>query len=259
MPSGTLHQFSAVAFVENLSLKEVARAFPNAKLSPHELTLAPETGGEVWVYPFGALVFRGVPSEGREGTISRLKSVYPRLTAQVIREDFTVREDPGAGIGISEDVLTVDRLTPGRAGVVALTVAQSAAMEYYEGIVESLFARTGKLVGRLETRGTVPFRTRQLHRFIGEAVGTRSEVLAVLHLLDKPDAVWDDPALDRIYDDLRAEFDLVGRYAALEAKLRGVQEALELILDVARDRRLVLLEAAIVFLIVLEILLALGR
>jgi len=164
-----------------------------------------------------------------------------------------------SGIGISEDLLTVDRLTPGRAGVVALTVAQSAAMEYYEGIVESLFARTGKLVEPLESRGTVPFRTRQLHKFIGEAVGTRNEVLTVLHLLDKPDAVWDDPALDRIYADLRAEFELVDRYAALEAKLRGVQESLELILDVARDRRLFLLEAAIVFLIVLEILLALGR
>src|ERR1700682_1134220 len=108
MPGGMLHQFSAVAFVENISLKEVARAFPNAKLSPHELTLAPETGGEVWVYPFGALVFHGVPSDRREGTISRLKSIYPRLTAQVIREDFTVREDPAAGIGISEDMLTVE-------------------------------------------------------------------------------------------------------------------------------------------------------
>jgi len=42
-------------------------------------------------------------------------------------------------------------------------------------------------------------------------------------------------------------------------KLRSVQEALELVLDVARDRRLVLLEAAIVLLIVLEIVLSLTR
>jgi len=37
------------------------------------------------------------------------------------------------------------------------------------------------------------------------------------------------------------------------------QEALELLLDVARDRRLVLLEGAIVLLIVLEIVLTLAR
>jgi uncharacterized Rmd1/YagE family protein len=82
-------------------------------------------------------------------------------------------------------------------------------------------------------------------------------VFTVLALLDKPDAIWDDPALDRFYDELRAEFDLVDRYTALEQKLRGSQEALELVLDVARDRRMWLLEFAIVMLIVLEVLLAL--
>ncbi len=76
---------------------------------------------------------------------------------------------------------------------------------------------------------------------------------------NKPDAVWDDPAMDRIYADLRGEFDLTDRYGALEMKLRGVQEALELVLDVARDRRLVLLEVAIVLLIVMELALSLLR
>ncbi|MFY9823671.1 MAG: hypothetical protein WAM82_19980 [Thermoanaerobaculia bacterium] len=70
---------------------------------------------------------------------------------------------------------------------------------------------------------------------------------------------WEDPAMDRIYVDLREEFDLGDRYEALESKLRSVQEALELVLDVARDRRLVLLESAIVVLIVVELLLSLLR
>ena len=105
----------------------------------------------------------------------------------------------------------------------------------------------------------MPVSTRPLHRFIGAAIGTRNEVLSILHLLDKPDEAWDDPGMDRIYDELRAEFDLVDRYRALELKLRSVQEALELVLDVARDRRLVLLEATIVVLIVFEIVLTLTR
>jgi uncharacterized Rmd1/YagE family protein len=153
-------------------------------------------------------------------------------------------------------VLRLDRFTAARAGVVALTMAQSAAMEYYERLVDQLFTRTSSLVDRLEVRGTVTMRTRQLHRFIGEAIINRNEVLSILHLLDKPDATWEDPAMDRIYDDLRAEFDLVDRYAALESKLHRIQEALELVLDVARDRRLFLLEVAVVFLIFLEIVLS---
>ena len=96
-------------------------------------------------------------------------------------------------------------------------------------------------------------RTRPLLRFIGQAISTRSEVLSVLHLLDKPDAAWDDPEMDRIYEDLRAEFDLVDRYRALEIKLRVVQEALELLAEVARDRRVLWLELIVVVLILLEV------
>ena len=252
------HTFYALAFVENFSLRELAAAFPGTKAGTHELRL-PLDAGELFVYPFGALVFRDTPRERREAELARIQRVLPRLTPEVVREDFVVNEE-GTGVGLSSGVLSLDRLTPDRASIVALTVAQSAAMEYYERIVEQLFQRTASLVTRLETRGTVPLRTRPLHRFIGEAISTRTEVLSVLHLLDKPDAVWDDPAMDRIYADLREEFDLADRYGALEMKLRSVQEALELILDVARDRRLVLLETAIVLLIVVELALTLlGR
>ena len=65
--------------------------------------------------------------------------------------------------------------------------------------------------------------------------------------------------MDAIYQELKEEFDLVDRYEALESKLRSVQEALELILDVARDFRMVVLEASIVVLIVFEIVLSLVR
>jgi uncharacterized Rmd1/YagE family protein len=132
-------------------------------------------------------------------------------------------------------------------------------MEYYERLVDDLFGRTDALVDRLEKTGTVRARPARLNRFIGEAITSRNEVLSVLHLLDKPDEVWDDPELDRIYDDLRAEFDLTDRYQSLEIKLRGVQESLELVLDVARDRRMWLLEMSIALLILVELVLSVLR
>ena len=254
-----LHVFHAAAFVENFSLKELAAHYPEARRTPHELRYRPAAGGEAFLYPFGAVVFRDVPSPAREAELDRLRRLRPALTSSSTVEEFTVREDPQARPDVKDGVLVLDRMTADRASIIALTVAQSAAMEYYERIVEQMFERTDRLVDRLERHGTVPVFTRPLHKFIGAAVGTRSEVLSILHLLDKPDEVWDDPGIALIYDELRAEFDLGDRYQALEMKLRSVQEALELVLDVARDRRLVLLEGAIVFLIVGELLVALLR
>ena len=257
--AGRIHQFYAVAFVENLPLRQLTAAFPGTRLTTHYMYQTIGAGGGMYIYPFGAVVSYDVTPEQRDAELARLHQARPGLTTQVVREDYSVLEDPESPTGIHDGMLVVDRLTPARAGVVALTVAQSAAMEYYERIVDQLFLRAAKLVDRLENQGSVAVRTRPLHRFIGEALSTRTEVLAVLHLLDKPEETWEDPAMDRIYNDLRAEFDLGDRYSALEMKLRSVQESLELLLDVARDRRLVLLEAAIVVLIVVELLLNLIR
>jgi uncharacterized Rmd1/YagE family protein len=257
MSGNRAHVFRAVAFVENFNLKALAPAFPGCRLTPRELSVS-VGNGELFLYPFGAAVFRDLPGEVEEAELARLRRADPGVAPEVLREEFSVLETGGPH-SVSEGTLEIDRLTPERARIVALTVAQSAAMEYYEGIVERLSARTQGLVGRLETRGTVPMRMRSHHRFIGEAIATRAEVLGVLHLLDKPDETWEDPLMDRLYADLRSQFDLADRYEAMESKLRAVQEALELMLDVARDRRMFLLEAAIVFLILVEILAAVVR
>jgi uncharacterized Rmd1/YagE family protein len=254
------HAFHAVAFIENFVLRDLASVYPEARRTARVLTVQHSSGGTLFCYPFGVMVFLNVPVHALEAEVARVRTAFPghRLTETIV-EDFLVREDQMTPPVISEGALTLDRLTPKRAGVIANTVGQSAAMEYYEKIVEDMFARTDRLVERLELHGTVPFGTRVLHQFIGAAIGTRNEVLSVLHLFDKPDEVWDDPGIDRIYDGLRAEFDLSDRYQSLELKLRSVQEALELVLEVARDRRLVILEVIIVLLIVIETTLAFVR
>jgi uncharacterized Rmd1/YagE family protein len=254
------HAFHAVAFVENLVLKELTPAFPEAKRTPRELWYTTPGEGMVFIYPFGALVFHDVPPAERARQAARLHAARPGLrNALGFEESFAVREEPGARPDVRDGVLIVDRLSFEGASLVAMTVAQSTAMDYYDRIVDEMFSETDRLVERLEKAGRPPFATRRLHRFIGTAIGTRNEVLSILHLLDKPDAVWEDATADRIYHELQAEFDLSDRYLALEHKLRSVQEALELVLDMSRDSRLVLLEASIVLLIVIEIVIGLLR
>ena len=120
--------------------------------STHELYL-PIAPGEMYVYPFGAVVTYDIDTDRRAAEMECLRRLVPRLTAQVVVEDYTVAEDAAFQTGVSDGMLRVDRFTPGRAGIVALTVAQSAAMEYYERIVDEMFARTGTFVERLEQRG----------------------------------------------------------------------------------------------------------
>jgi len=132
------HHFAAVAFEENLTLRDLLPAYPGAKVGPRDLHVSLEGGGELFIYPFGAIVFYDVPPERREQELQRLNRARPGLTTKVVRESFTVREEPGARVDIVDGTLVVDRFSPERAAVVALIVAQSAAMEYYERIVADL-------------------------------------------------------------------------------------------------------------------------
>jgi uncharacterized Rmd1/YagE family protein len=253
------HTFHALGFVENISLKELAAAYPEARRTSHEIWYSTPLGGRVFVYPFGAMAFENVAENERASHVDRLRRAARNLHDANAVDDLVVHETPGATPDVREGELYVDHLSFEGSSVVALTVAQSAAMEYYERIVDQMFLRTDHLVERLEASGRAPLRTRPLHRFIGTAIGVRNEVLSILHLLDKPDAVWEDLTAEGIYRELRAEFDLSDRYLALEHKLTSVREALELVLDVSRDYRLVMLEGAVVLLIVVEIVLSIVR
>ncbi len=253
------HTFHATAFEQNFSLKSLAEHYPAARLSAQEASVDVAHGGTMFLYPFGAVVFHQTDLPLRDAELAKLRTIFPELRVKVAGEEHSVLEDSDGTTGVTAGKLTIVQMTPKRASVIALTVAQSAAMEYYEHMVEQLGTQISVLVVRLRITGRVPFRTRALHRFIGESIEVRSEVLSVLHLLDKPDATWDDPAMDAIYEDLQDQFDLEDRFAAVESKLRIVQEALELVLDTARDYRLVLLEVSIIALFVLEIGLGLVR
>jgi uncharacterized Rmd1/YagE family protein len=256
MPS-EVHTFHALAFVENFNLKDLAPYYPEAKRVHQYLVYPAAAGGTVFVYSFGAIVFHNMGQAGREAELLRLRRTpMNRSDAQVIADEFVVREVPGARPEVGPSSLVVDELNSERSSMIALTVAQSVAMEYYERIVDQMFEDTSRFAERLEESGNMSMRTGKLHKFIGQAIITRSEVLSVLHLLDKPDVLWDDPGAERIYEEMRLDLDLVDRYDALEQKLRGVQDALSLVTEVARDRRLVWLEASIVLLIVFEIVLS---
>ena len=59
--------------------------------------------------------------------------------------------------------------------------------------------------------------------------------------------------VDAVYSDLRSSFDLNERFQVMEYKINLLQDSLELLIEMARDRRLFWLEAAIVLLILIDI------
>src|ERR1700704_446892 len=67
-----VHQFYAIAFVENLSLRAIAPSFPTARISPHEIYIPVDDDGGLYIYPFGAVVMHDVPPARRDAELAKL-------------------------------------------------------------------------------------------------------------------------------------------------------------------------------------------
>lgn len=214
---------------------------------------ATRSNGTIFIFYFGAVAFLNVPQEDEQYELEYLFPVVKNCSKTIVSEKFVVIENSSIKPRVNFNSLVLDELTEERSEVVASVVAQSATMEYYEKIVHSTWANVDQFLHRLKTKGTISPFPGKLHKSIARSIVTRSQVVRVLHLLDRPDLIWDDSTMDTLYSDLRASFDLPERFQALEYKLSLIQDTLGLLLDTSRDRRAYWLEATIVGLILFEI------
>lgn len=255
------HTFVAYAFRGSFNIPEIASQFASsrAKTDPHDtLFRSIRDNSGIFIYRFGVVAFWNYPVEERNQELSEFVSRQKvELAQRPLQEEFLVIEDPSREPAIEFNFMTLNQMTPERAEVIALTIAQSAAMEHYEGLMDLIWTKVNLLMDNMRVTGYVPIRPRSFHRMIGETVMMRNEIVGVLHLLDKPDLIWTDPVMDGIYGDLRSTFDLQERFQALEYKLETTQGTLELTLDAARDRRSFITELSILILIFFEIILSL--
>lgn len=251
------HRFVACAFKPDFPLSRLPAEWQAGLVvgeAKESRMKTPATGGRIFLYSYGVLVFQDVSPDAREAEIAALaRTLEISLAERVTTEEFLVVEAPDEKPHVEAARLVLKHMTPPRAAVLAQLLAQSAALEYYEGVAGLWKQKTLELVSEVADRGRIPMSQRKLDRFIGEALAVRTEVVGVLHLLDKPDMIWDDPVMDRLYEELRAAFDLSDRFRALEYKLQLIQESLGMLLATKRDARMILAEWLIIVLIVVEV------
>jgi uncharacterized Rmd1/YagE family protein len=250
----------AFAIAATAPIKQVENYFSveaeRVKVSKTTLIVRYAENSWAVAHDFGVLVFIGVEAEERELVKKRLLSGCEADPHPPLVETFSVqltREQPPVALF---DRVVLPELDVRSVELVALAVGQSVGMEYYEDNVDGLVSQLQNASRRLADTGRLNDTNRELLRFIGRGMTTRTQVVHTLALLDAPALAWDDEALDRLYRDLRMAFAIEDRYRALDQKLKMIQDNLELMVDLAQHKRSVLLEVAVIGLISVELLLA---
>ncbi|MFO0547719.1 MAG: RMD1 family protein [Polyangiaceae bacterium] len=252
----------AYGFAGTFEVRGLASVFAGASIRTTKKQLVArysETSAAI-AFDFGALVFVDVSAEERARVIAaataKLDGEEPHAP---LEETFTIDVDPSAppeGV-VGFDRARVQSLGGGELEVLALLLAQSVCIDYYEEDLRAILVQIDKHVDVMRKTGRTMGTTRELARFVAQAIDTRTQIIAALDMLDKPTVTWESEPLDRMYRAMRATLELEERFQALDYKLRSIQDTLELLLDLRQTSRMLFLETTVVLLIVLEVVLAL--
>lgn len=255
MPAG--YTVQALNLFDVISIKAI-RSLLTGKVifsSPQEMQLQYAENSYLFVYRFGCLVFFNMTNEEIDRETTKLRSAlgsqneFPTTESYVVNVgDFAAR--------VEFDYMELKRLTLDHLRVIAMSLGQSAALEYYELKADRMLRDTSSFMQSLAEDGASSFRTKTLLQIIGSTAFTRQHIISNLAILDPPEETWKNKELERLYRDLQQNFDIEIRFRTLDRKMSLLQDNIEILADLTSKRRTNLLEMSIVLLILLEIILA---
>ena len=267
--SGDVYSVEAYSYASRFVLKDIAACLadqrapdaPTLRSSKTQLVAAWRPDCVVHAYDFGALVFVNVPEATRKEILAAVFKILAREPHPPLHEDFLVEVRPGSKIEIAMafDRVVVPELGESTLEVIAMVLAQSVSIDYYDEDTQGILDRLAVMATEVARKGRPFGRQRDLVRFAGSAMAFQAEIIGAILLLDKPDLTWEDEYADRLHDKLRYHFEIAERYKALETKLVTIRDTLQALLQLGSERRMLFVEVAVLLLIVIEVVMGFVR
>jgi len=226
-------------------------------LATAPLALRCEPNGIAVVFRYGVAVLFGVGAGEERRFIDRLmpRVVDPYDPPEIDELRVALRPDAEEQMSV-DGMLTIRDLSVERAQLVADALAKSIMLSHYEARVASIFDRIEPLAASLRRRGRPGSQGRFLLRHIGQVLAVQQKMVGRVETGEKPEVLWDHPALERLYLRLADEYELRERDRALDRKLEVISRTVETLLDLMTQSRNLRVEWYIVGLIVLELVLS---
>ena len=264
LPQNT-YRLKAAHVAEKLKLKEIREKcspLPVEDFSNYEMVIKYDHNSYAFLYNYGSVVFFNVLEPLQERLLSVLRETKEGAKIGDTTDVFIVEERKDLDSSVNQvyfDRVVLGRLTYSKIKMICMLVAESAALEYYDILIENLLERATEFTKKLEKQGKFLESNEDLLKFVGLCLSTKQEIIANLYIVDSPDETWENAELDKLFHDLKLMFEIDVRYRALEYKSKIIQESIEVISDLVRSKREVILELTVILLIAFEVVMGLVR
>jgi uncharacterized Rmd1/YagE family protein len=209
------------------------------------------------LFRYGVIVLIGLSPLEEDDVVRGLGTRIVGRFARTEDETAVIEIDPKHDEQVAPGgPITVHDLSPPRLLVIADALAKNVALTRDEHEVSKVLELIEPFAAELARSGRSPSNRRQMLRTIGQALLVQHRMSGRVEVEEKPDVLWDNPQVERLYARLVDEYELKERAAALARKLRVIDETTHALTDIMDTARSMRLEATIVALIVVEVLIA---
>jgi len=257
------YRLRATHVAERLKLQELKEKVlhPIRDFSNYEMVLQIADNSFAFIYNYGSVVFFNVPEPIQEKYLAfvreQIKGTNQAAKLGDTNDVFLLetRQDLGATVNqVSFDRVATGKVTYTKVKIICMLVAESTALDYYDILIENLLEQATVYTKRLEHEGKFVDSKEDLLKFVGMCLSAKQDIISNLYIVDSPDETWDSPELDKIFHDLKTMLEIDVRYRAVEYKSKIIQESVEVITDLVKTKREVMLELIVILLITFEVI-----
>jgi uncharacterized Rmd1/YagE family protein len=209
--------------------------------------------GDVFFFPYGAIVSWGLSKEEVKALILEVKSYEHSSLDQMEIDEFTF--NTGERPLFRNDFITLPDDSMLAKIAFSHGIAQSVKLGAFETTIHNIFEKTKHLPEDLAMKGRIRLSRRDIRRRIGMLFLERSSINLHVDVLDTPEFFWEYPQYETIYQMTAVELDIQTRAKALNQQLDVIHEMFEMLGNELNHQYSSRLELAIVLLIVLEVVL----
>ncbi len=225
-------------------------------LATNPLIIRAGASGCAVLLRYGVVVTFDLSAEEEAALLDSLGPHIREKLKSTSSEALAITFRPQVKERLEGDLLWLQECSAERLQIVAEALGKSVVLEYYETEVSSLFERIKPFTTAIQGKNLRPPKEKELLSYIGGTLLIQQKMLGIVEVGEKPDPIWDYPALDRLYLRLENEYELRERLLALEQKLDLVSRTVETALGVMQRDSSHRVEWYIVILIVAEIVLS---
>jgi len=206
----------------------------------------------IYLFRYGAISFFNYTDDEIKQFFDFLKSHCRNWFSQPFSDEMRV------GTGAAENKISHNKIEIKNdhhevLRMIMLNVTQSVTLDYYSNQTELLLEETNSHTQLLEKKGKLHISGRKLKKFIGKTLLIKNRIAENLYVFDSPVETWENEELDRLYNDLKRNFDLNERFRDVSEGLNIVRDNLDLFKDIMQYSNSVLLEWIVIILIAIEV------